>query len=377
MPKDALRATPAVVFVDDGPWECFFQLAAVLRKAKIRTIRITAGSSGSRAECLLFDRNVSLTFPPSPEQLAEILCSEYVLDVQPSDSLAVATYAALELISPANRSNIWEGRSSLLDKWSVANTLRDHALLTPETLLVEVHSPVDAVAKLSLPIVLKRRIGSAGTGVKVFDSLESLEEFVKNVETPSDWFFERFIHGRSLVCASYVGVDGIDVITTYEILKRTDPFGPSIMVEIKNDAKLTENGKVLVDALRIRGLLCFDIIRDSNDADWIHDVNVRVFGAFSLCQLAGIDFIGAYIGGLSGRSKVRTQEHDSLGVQAFVFPFGLRELYQSRRPGIPWIRTLSWIWNYSRLLGLRYLLSLVLRAFMLLLKRERRRLGSR
>jgi hypothetical protein len=363
MTTDASRGSPAVVFVDDGPWECFFQLSAILRKSKIRTIRITSGSAQPLAARILFDRNVSLPFPPSPELIADVLRGEYVLDVQPSDSLAALTYAALELNSPVPASKMWESRSSFLDKWSVTNTLRDRALRAPESLLAENHSPADAVAKLSLPIVVKRRVGSAGTGVKMFDTLESLEEFVSHVEVPSEWFYERFIHGRSLVCAGYVGRHGIDVITTYEILKRTDTLGPSTIVEIQNNPTLREDGKVLVRALRIRGFMCFDIIRDSSDVDWIHDVNVRAFGAFSLCQIAGIDFTGAYVSDLLGQDFAGTRGiPEPSGLRALVFPFSPTEAYRSRRLGIPWIRTLHWIWNYSRFLGLRYLISLLLRA---------------
>ena len=377
MPSNGLHVTPAVIFVDDGPWECFFQLAAVIRKARVRTVRITVGSKKSRAECIQFDRNVSLPFPPSAEELAGILSSEFVIDVQPSDSLAALTYAALKLVPPAQLVSDWNDRTSLLDKLSVTKTLRDRSLCTPDNFLVKAFSPAEAVARLSLPMVVKRRVGSAGTGVKVFESLELLEEFVMNLQNPDDWFYERFIHGRSIVCASYAGDDGIEVITTYEILKRFDPFGPSVVVEIQDDAKLRESGRILVNALHIRGFLCFDIIRDSNDVDWIHDINVRVFGTFALCQLAGFDFIGAYIGDLVGGTEVRTPDLGLPATRAYLFPNGHRDVFTSGRFGVAPVRTLKWIWSFERLLGLQYLLCLVLRAFISSLQRNRQRLSFR
>ncbi len=77
MNSESPRAVPTVVFVDDARWESFFQLAAILRRAGVRTVHISVGHSRWRSDRLLFDRCVSLPSPPSPEQLAEILWSEY------------------------------------------------------------------------------------------------------------------------------------------------------------------------------------------------------------------------------------------------------------------------------------------------------------
>ena len=73
MLDDSPRKRPTVVFVDDGRWESFIELAAILRKAKIRTVHISVGPSKWWPERLVFDRSVSLSLPPSPEQLAKLL----------------------------------------------------------------------------------------------------------------------------------------------------------------------------------------------------------------------------------------------------------------------------------------------------------------
>ena len=67
------------------------------------------------------------------------------------------------------------------------------------------------------------------------------------------------------------------------------------MVEFQEDARLAESGRSVIEALNICGLACFHMIRDSDGVAWIHDVNPRVFGRLSMCQLAGFDFRGAYI----------------------------------------------------------------------------------
>ena len=67
------------------------------------------------------------------------------------------------------------------------------------------------------------------------------------------------------------------------------------MIEFKTDLRLAESGRTLNDSLHLRGLFCFDIIRDSKDVDWIHDLNARAFSGLTTCQLAGFDFRGAYL----------------------------------------------------------------------------------
>ena len=197
---------PAVIFVDALRWESFSQLAAILRKAGFRTVRVTVGPAGWRAEHVLFDRNVSLPSPPTPEEMAQILSEEYVTDVHSTESLAMNTYAALNLLPISHRSDRWVGRSAILDKWRVSGVLRDLGLRTPDTLLADVTSADEAVAKLSLPIVLKSRVDASGSGVNVFDTLASLRTFFATIQSPNDWFFEQFIHGESLVCVRVASV---------------------------------------------------------------------------------------------------------------------------------------------------------------------------
>jgi hypothetical protein len=162
MSVSSIHPEPTVVFVDDAQWECFFHLAAILRKEGIRTVRVSVGLNGWQGNRLLFDRHVSLLAPPTPEQLSAILSSEYVTDVQPTESLAMVTYAALDLLPASQRSDTWLGRPALLDKWRIASDLRDLGLRTPDTLLVELVTPAKAVEKPSLPIVVKRRVSSGG-----------------------------------------------------------------------------------------------------------------------------------------------------------------------------------------------------------------------
>lgn len=374
MPDSRPRSVPAVVFVDEGRWESFSQLAAILQREKIRTVRISVGPPGWRAEHLLFDRNVFLDSSPDPLQLSQILSSEYVADVQPAESMARVTYAALDLLPASQRSNTWNGRPSILDKWYVSGVLRDIGLRTPETLLFETTSPAEAVAQLSLPIVLKRRVGASGSNVSVFETLESLQDYVETLDHPHEWFYEKFIEGESLVCASCVGDDGIDVIATYDVIKRIYVRGPSSVVEFHHDARLEESARQLVGALPMRGLMCFDVIRDNGGVDWIHDVNPRVFGGFAMSQLVGFDFRGAYVRFLSGRGSVSPSHFNASTGKSFSFPEGRRDLLRSEHRFTAWRRTSLWIWRNWQLLGSRYFLFFLIERPMSSLQKNWRRL---
>jgi hypothetical protein len=353
---------PAVIFVDDDQWECFFHLAAVLRKSGVRTVRVSVGHSGWQVENVVFDRQVSLAHVPTPQELADILSNEYVSDVQVTESLAETTYAALGLLPDSQCSNLWLGRSDLLDKLATAQALRDVGLRAPDTLPVTDASTLEAASAFSLPIVVKQRVGSSGSGVKVLASLDALQGFVDTIENPERWFYERFVEGVPLVCALVAGEGGVEVLATYEILKRVEPRGPSIVVRFLDDPSIADDAKTLLGIKPVRGMVCFDVIRDSIGVDWVHDVNLRVFGTFSVCQLEGFDFFESYVRCLTdGKRRVSTTQPKVAGVETFTFPSGLEDVFRSGRRGTAPFRTARWIWQYAKLLGARYFLSWTVR----------------
>jgi len=359
VPHKPLR--PTVVFVDDEPWECFFHLSALLRRAGVRTIRVSVGHSKWQPEGLVFDRNVSLSSVPTAEQLAEILFDEDVTDIQPTESLAGTAYAALDLLPRSDGPDLWRGRAAFLDKWDVAIRLREIGLRIPDTLRADLSPPTEAVTHFALPIVLKSRVGSSGLGVEVCESLESLQKFWETIKEPREWFYERFVQGESFVCAACVGDEEIEVVATYETIERVYFRGPSTVVVLRHEPTLVDIAKRLAGVMRIRGFVCFDVIRDTSGHEWIHDVNPRVFGTFSMCQLAGYDFVGAYLKCLRGEGSIEPNRLETFDVRSYTFPSGLGEVLRSGHSGRAWSRTFRWGWRYERLLGWRYFLSWTMR----------------
>lgn len=375
-PKANCNRTPAVVFVDNGAWDCFFELAAGVRRAGIRTIRVSIGQQEEAAPRLLFNRSISLSSLSDLDYLSDVLQNEYVADSQPVETLAAATYAALDQLPGPQRSDLWTGRSAVLDKWDVANALRAAGLLAPHTLAADSTTPSEAVEQFSVPIVLKRRVGAAGDEVQIAHSLQELDQLVAKIDTLHDWFFEQFIEGRGLGCASFVGKQGADLLATFEIAKRKSPLGPASGYRFINDSKLVDTGKQLIDALDIRGFVDFDVIQDANGQLWIHDVNPRVFGGFSICQYMGFDFLGAYARCLFGQDPIHQKQPNTSGVTGFKFPAGWKDILRSEPRPFAWLRLWRWVLRYWRVFGSRYFVFIALRHAGFARQRFSKRLSS-
>jgi len=326
---------------------------------------------------LLFDRNLSLASPEDLDRLSDLLADEYVADVQPVENLAAATYTALDRLRATQRSNLWKGRSAVIDKWHVAGVLRDAGLSVPDTLAADSVATRDAIAQLSLPIVLKRRVSAAGTDVQVAHSLQELDQLMATIDDLDDWFFERFIEGRSIVCAHFVDEHGGDLVAMYEITKRSTPLGPPSGVTFLSDPQLVATARRLTDALGIRGFANFDLIRDDNGRDWIHDINPRVIAGIALCQFVGFDFLGSYVRCLSGQGPTENEQLDASGAVAYLFPGGWKDVLRSGGRRGARLRVLRWVGRYWKLLGPRYFLFVATRRADAAGRRLRQRLGFR
>ena len=96
------QGTPSVIFLDDCRWHAFHQLAPELRRAGVRTIRVsTEGRSKTRVTSqLLFDRYAVLPDVSDDRVLKEILAEENVVDIQFAESLGQLVGANTDLLRP-------------------------------------------------------------------------------------------------------------------------------------------------------------------------------------------------------------------------------------------------------------------------------------
>lgn len=324
--------------------------------AGFRTVRVTIGRTNRIAMHLLFHRTIELDSQADLCRLPEILRNESIADVHCLEQFAEATFAALETL-PVNQrqSDRWEARKLLIDKLKVAKRLQDGGILVPDSISCQAVLPRTAIQQLGLPLMLKARVGNAGTGVAL---VRCEEELVRLVDaegfTPAANHYERYMVGRPLNFSA-LAIDGdVIVAATHEITDRAGRFGPSCGIYSIEDPALEEMGRRTVEVLGLSGLVNIECIRDERGRDWVHDVNARVWGSCAGLRALGVDFIGSYVQWLLGET-INTSQHLEPGVRLRLFPSGLgTELRSGHRFGAPY-RLARLILRY-RFLGARYII---------------------
>ncbi len=343
---------PAVLFVDEFGWDCFFQLAAGVRRAGIRAVRVTLEPPSRIASALCFDRTIRLAGVSELACLGELLGEEEIVDVQVVESLAAATFAGLNAGPDGPGLRRLERRSVAADKVVVADVLARSGFSVPRT--VPAGTAVDQVAgSLSFPLVHKRRMGSGGQGVSVVRTPDELADRLAVRRDGDDHFFEEFVEGRALQFAGVVDEQGRSLAVTYETLRRKSELGPASEIVSIDDPVLARTGLGVATALGLSGMVNINVIRDAKGRDWVHDVNPRVWGSFVAFRAAGVDFLSAYLDWLHDR-PLSGRRGGAPGVRMDVFPAAVRAVDGS--PGAPrttW-RYLRRATPYLRWLGPRY-----------------------
>jgi hypothetical protein len=347
------HAARAVLFVDGGAIVPFVQLAVALRRWGYRTIRVTSArrSIGSwYTGRLAFDRVLYLEQSELGD-LEAALHGEHLVDVQCAEHLAEDVYRSLERSTSTTGGTGWHNRGGLIDKWEVARWLDEIGIDHPRSVLGST-APDEAARTLGLPIVVKPRIGVNGHGVFVAHSLGDLEGHVSGLRR-DELLFEAFIDGTPVNYCAVVG-DGAERDMTYRTVRRgAEAWSPSIEIVCYRDDELTQVGRRLAAALPSQGLVNVDAIRDAEGRYQVHDVNLRVWGAFFASWNAGFDLTGAYLRWLS--DQVRQSMGDGER-PALVFPdyAGVALLADRRSVGLHDL--LGQVRDYRRLLGRGYVL---------------------
>lgn len=360
-PDDSLarrsaRLNPTVLFVDTGILAPFVQLAVALRRWGYRTIRVTTArrSLGSSLTArIAFDRVLYLD-PAALTEMDSLLADELLVDVHCAEPLAVEVYESLGRLPGAALAG-WSQRLALIDKWNVVQLLDAAGIDHPDCRIGTTPAP-DAVAALGLPIVVKPRVGSNGRGVFVAESLEQLESCLRTLDG-TEMFFESFVVGTAANYCAVVG-DHAERDMTYRTLVRgVEPWSPSTEIACYVDDELIAVGRRLASALPSKGLLNVDAIRDSSGRYVVHDVNLRVWGAFFASWSAGFDLTGAYLQWLGDQVRVAVGDQER-AVQIFPDFAGTALLHQRRADGVRAL--VEQAGTYRRLLGTRYVLREVL-----------------
>jgi hypothetical protein len=334
----------------------FVQLAVALCRWGYRTVRVTTArrSLGSSLTArIAFDRVVYLD-PTSLQGLDALVADEFLIDVHCAEPLAVEVYESLGRLPGAAAAG-WSHRQELIDKWNVLRLLDAAGIDHPECRSGTTPA-LDAVAALGLPIVVKPRIGSNGRGVFVAESLEELESYLL-ARDDTETFFESFVVGTAANYCAVVGDEAERDMTYRTLVRGVEPASPSTEIACYIDDELTAVGRRLASALPSQGLLNVDAIRDSSGRYMVHDVNLRVWGAFFASWSAGFDLTGAYLRWLGDQVRAAVGDQER-AVRIFPDFASTALLHQRRADGVRAL--VDQAGTYRRLLGTRYVLREVL-----------------
>jgi hypothetical protein len=352
---------PVVLFVNDEPWNSFHQLAAALRRSGISPIWVTDGAERGRfsrfVERTLYGDAIDIGAAGGLDRMERLVRSGRVIDVQVNErflfDLGDKSIVA-QLIAEATGISV-DQRARWSDKVAYMGAMEALGVRVPHYCFGT--TPKEAADLLGYPLVVKARVGTHGTEVRVVRDAAMLADAVAVIGDPSTLLFQQFIGGALYGYGAARGTSGtIAEFTARETKGSTNPLGPTAVVHTIDDDRLATIGRRALDALGCRGLAAVEFLADARDDLWLIDISTRAWGGFSAFTDAGVDFAAAYVDVLRNACDVRAYARTMPDRTVRVVPTAAVETASSEsflRLSITLGRDLR---PYVRRLGLRYCL---------------------
>lgn len=284
-----VNSRPAVVFVDLGMMLSFDQLASVLRERGVHTVHLSQASNflAHLSSRVVYDE--SHTFH-HPAEIVDLLAThrERIADVQCPESLLGAVLEAAraaDLRAPVVA--MLEERVLWRDKRSASRRLAAAG--------VEVPQEIALTGQVHTPVVVKRRVGSGGEGVRIVRESRVLPAVIEELGGPDEVHGEALAPGATWCWAGCV-VDGRvmdDVV--YRTRQAHAAEGPSTHSEVVDRPDIAAVGSRVASLLSTPGLLNLDLVLDSDGTPLVVDVNLRAWHSVVALRERGHDFASTYL----------------------------------------------------------------------------------
>jgi hypothetical protein len=350
---------PTVVFVEHDRWGTFAQLAAAVRRAGGRTVRVTLQRDAwyyRLADRFLFDRSLYLDDQAQLAHLAQLLDGERIVDVHCTEYVLEAVGRGDAATLPAPTGPGLAQRTVLLDKFTVGELSAGRGVRTPPKLAANRVTVAQAAAAFGLPLVVKARVGASGDMVRIVPTVADAQRAVDELSAdPADLFFEKMIAGDHMDYSAIVAPDGsiFDAVTE-AVAVAPGSTAPHGRIKAVDDPALIEFGRHAVEKLGITGMAHADTIRDADGRYWLIDLNLRAWGSMLAGAVAGADFVAAYLHSIGLRAQPPAPPQVDGSVAVTVFP-AVVEAQAGRRRVFRAVRALlTYSWRYLPLLGPRY-----------------------
>lgn len=288
-----------IVLLDLQTWDALDQWGAALHHKGLRIVRVVEGPRRLRRLKSALDR---WRFGAAPVEVPGLTgiwkvhpwLAPPTLDIQGPETEMKALEDSLSNDSSGRdlmrRVGPTINDDVLYDKWLITGLAHLHGLTVPDSWL---EPPADV-----FPLVVKGRISAGGQDVSVVDRREALTSVTQSMrERPNGGlFFQRALRGCVLNAGGVADRGTLLVHAVYTAqADPEDPLGPPRLLTIADRPDIVAQMAGLVKALGYTGVFCIDYVDDDAGKPALIDFNPRVFGGWLQLQLAGIDFLGAYL----------------------------------------------------------------------------------
>jgi predicted ATP-grasp superfamily ATP-dependent carboligase len=179
------------------------------------------------------------------------------------------------------------------DKAKLAEFLGSHGLPHPPTVVVTTGIPAhDRLSALEFPVLAKPPLSSGGIGIRRFESLEGLADFL--AEQPSDgrWVVQTLIEGRDLSVNVFCRDGQILAATVQQEIKASSrPFESPIGIEFRDDPTAMNVAKELIHELGWSGVANIDMrLSARHKIPMVLELNGRYWFSLLGSLNAGVNF---------------------------------------------------------------------------------------
>ena len=312
IPSADNKQTRTVLFVDNHGWSSFEQMAAALRRRGLRTVRVVTRTPARfqrllrepylawLADRLFYDEVIHLGSAAGGARLRQLLQGDEVYDVIANEPALMAVGLETPFGKALTARSLAFRRTppdTLLDKFKVNEALAQAGMGTPLQLSARDVSPVEAVHRLGLPLVLKHPIGASGEQVRVARDLNEVESGLAELGgDAAPLFYQEYIPGRVAIYGAVIGPDGVVIEHGFRVERAQYENGPAAEATLHDTPELLAAGRKASDLFGVRGFVSFGFM-ETADGRLLHvDANLRPWGLIAAPLELGIDFAEAYAG---------------------------------------------------------------------------------
>lgn len=304
-----LASQSRVVLLDPDHWDAFELFAPAVRRYGLEIVRLMADPHAVPVHARVLDR---MMFGKSREALPP--GGGNIVDLAPAIERWMCP-PTVDVQGPDELMELWRGVGAWPDS-AAARRVPDPkrvALLHNKRAMGEFAASLGLVVPRSwtdppsgiLPVIVKATHGSGGLKVRVARDEQELSEAYAEMHQDGldDVFYQEYESGPietfgGVAHGGHLLVGGIFRTLTSE----GDPLGPAERIQIIESAAISDQVKVLCQALEYTGFFCADFVARPDGSAALIDFNPRVFGSWLAMQEAGVDLLGAYLSifGLEG-----------------------------------------------------------------------------